>query len=184
VRGNDPRHHHRAHPIALGLARVASSDSNPKRCIARRTACTWPCGKDLTISNHCCAGCRLTPRAPHGSTRSAHRERGQIGERALVHLLALAVRLAQQVGRARGAVRDGIDVHGHIMQQQKHQINTYPSIYMGTLCTRKYHSRRQIIRIKQGFADYRMQSAEGNFRLDIYDWKDLGSSTAAIPARG
>src|SRR5260370_18026775 len=69
------------------------------------------------------------------------------------------------------------------MQQPKHQINTYTSIYMGTLCTRKYYSRRQITRIKQGFADYRTQSAEGNFRLGACLSISRGRDRGRFPLR-
>jgi hypothetical protein len=40
---------------------------------------------------------------------------GEVQERALLDLASLAVALAQQDGRGRGAIGDGFDIHGNII---------------------------------------------------------------------
>ncbi len=42
-------------------------------------------------------------------------ERGEIGERPLVHARAFAIGLAQQIRGARAPIRDDVDVHGYIL---------------------------------------------------------------------
>ena len=44
-----------------GLAREAISPSKPSRCMATRTACTCPCGRERTTSKSSSTGRRATP---------------------------------------------------------------------------------------------------------------------------
>ena len=45
-----------------GQGLEASREAKPKRCMARCTACTWPCANERVISKVCATGCSISPR--------------------------------------------------------------------------------------------------------------------------
>jgi hypothetical protein len=60
------------------------------------------------------------------------RPSGQVAQGALLDLAALAIGLAQQDGRGRGAVGDGLDVHGRMMPPNNGRFKEKTADYMAT----------------------------------------------------
>src|SRR5208337_4236931 len=110
------------------------SRSSPILRAAPSAAATWPCGSERTmlIASPIARNDRAALQERFEAGDALGRPVGKVEQRALPHLAALAIALAQQDRRRRVAVRDRLDVHGAMIGQSTIQHKLKPLSYMAT----------------------------------------------------